>query len=380
MVYAHCIMSLAARFRRFVGDEARLLSSGGRRDTAEFQSQVASLLQELSHIENFIHQLNLYSGNEGLDEVNPLHIQYLTTDYHFAQLYSVYCLNPKLNLVPPTIDPTEYKLQNLELSKNRLLHFLNTLQLLQLLTAEQSKRIDLFKESYSPTYAELVEAATPTAKRDAKIANHKLEKELDAKLAILELHYASDGGQDDPLSTLDEETVRAIYTDQLRLLAVKLFSALEQIVMELAVLARRPAAATVEPGQRGDNRTNVARSYGPQNDYGYTTKLESLTRRPTDIPSLISKQGKILQPFTITSDRQSLQRKVRGTGQVLPSMSVEEYLDYELANGKMVSEDTNAHPTEDASDDSDAELEKRQWDNWKDDNPKGAGNTGANIG
>lgn len=67
-------------------------------------------------------------------------------------------------------------------------------------------------------------------------------------------------------------------------------------------------------------------------------------------------------------------------------MTVEEYLDYELANGKMLKDEVkdnnpaNKDDNDSDTEDSEAEEEKRRWDDWKDENPKGAGNMKANIG
>ena len=141
--------------------------------------------------------------------------------------------------------------------------------------------------------------------------------------------------------------------------------------MELEVLKKMPAPnKNPKPPQKEQ----------PIDPTGYTTKLEVVPGKKQPISSLLSKQGKILQPFTITANKNELRNKVFGTGQVLPSMSVEEYLDYELANGKVAAEEVKNEKNDQDTDDSDEELEKRQWDDWKDDNPKGMGNTGANLG
>ncbi|CAH2351914.1 type 2A phosphatase-associated protein 42 [[Candida] railenensis] len=411
-------MSLTSRFRSFVGEVSDLQNAGGRKDSVVFQAKVSTLLKELNHLENFINQLHLFSDNETLEEINPVYIQYLNVNYFFARLYNLYLLNPKSNSIPSqsslgksaaNVDPVAFKSLNLELCKTRLINFLLALQSFKALSEGQSKRLNSFKEILNPTYDELVTSSgtNPATKRAEKIENYKLEKELTNKLQLLDDYYKSkpvavknkndneedddddddfdlEEDDDDIFTKFDEETLRAIYQDQLKLNALSSFNMLESTVMELEVLSKRPPPS--ELALNDQRKSSFAKGqFGPENDYGYTTKLENVynpnAKGNEKASQLVSKQGKILQPFTITSNRQDLNKKVRGTGQVLPSMSVEEYLDYELANGKMVKEEAkDVQKDEDESDNSDEELEKRNWDDWKDDNPKGSGNTGGNIG
>jgi len=42
--------------------------------------------------------------------------------------------------------------------------------------------------------------------------------------------------------------------------------------------------------------------------------------------------------------------------------------------------DVNKESDYESDEDDEAQLEKRRWDDWKDENPKGAGNMKANIG
>lgn len=410
-------MSLTQRFRSFVGELNDLQNVGGRKDSVVYQTKVSTLLKELNHLENFINQLHLFSDNESLEEINPVYIQYLNVNYFFACLYNLYLLNPKSNSIPSqgplgklaaNVDPVAYKSLNLELCKTRLINYLLALQNFKSLTEGQSKRLNAFKETYNPTYNELVSSSgsNPATKRAEKIENYKLEKELTNKLQLLDDYYKSklvvvvnkkdnddddddddfdlEEEDDDIFTKFDEETLRAIYQDQLKLNALTSFNMLELTVMELEVLSKRPSPSEIAIND--ERKSSFARGkFGPENDYGFTTKLENVynpnAKGSEKASQLVSKQGKILQPFTITSNRQELNKKVRGTGQVLPSMSVEEYLDYELANGKMVKEEAkDVQKDEDESDNSDEEIEKRNWNDWKDDNPKGLGNTGGNIG
>ncbi len=56
--------------------------------------------------------------------------------------------------------------------------------------------------------------------------------------------------------------------------------------------------------------------------------------------ALLTQQGKVLQPFTITTEglkRQELQKGVFRPGHSLPTMTIEEYLDREMERGNFLS-------------------------------------------
>lgn len=358
-------LTISKRFRNAVVEYQRLESSGERNDSVLYQTQLSKLVHELKLITSIVEELHLFSDNEGIEEVSVKYLPFLNGEFYLGGCYA------NGNVVMDGTSPLGIsKSASLNLARLHLIQFLVRLQAYNLLSKAQSERINSFKELYNPTLAEII-TTNPTTRRQEKIENYKLEKELRGKLSILDDHYSSNNADDD-LETFDEEIVSKIYTDQLRLHVLNAFGKLESLTMELQVIANKSEVPPPRP--QTDSRVPSR-----ENDYGYTSRLETLPLYGKEISDLLSKQGKILQPFTITSKKQQLKDKVFGTGQVLPSMSVEEYLDYELANGKMVSEEVQGKNESD-SDDEDDELEKRQWDDWKDDNPKGAGNTKANIG
>lgn len=376
--------TVSERYRIAIGKFQRVIDgdNNNRKDSIRYQTTLNDIIKEFRLIKLIVNRLNLFSENESLDEINTNYIPFLNIEYYLGCLYSNYLLNPKATEFPEKIDPIEFKETNLSMSRNMLVHYLVTLNNYgEILSKAQSNRITSFKDVNNPTFDEIVAYGNnPTLKRADKIENYKLEKELRNKLQILTEYYdryekSDEDDQDQVFEKFDEDIVKAIYIDQLKLFSIKTFSGLELITMELQVLSNRPNQRLVEIPS--DERKEAP---SKDNDYGYTAKLESLPfQDKNEISDLISKQGKILKPFTITSNKQEIKKKVFGTGQVLPSMSVEEYLDYELANGKMVKESTEERIEED-TEDSEDEIEKRNWDDWKDENPKGSGNMGANLG
>ncbi|KNE64391.1 hypothetical protein AMAG_09415 [Allomyces macrogynus ATCC 38327] len=105
---------------------------------------------------------------------------------------------------------------------------------------------------------------------------------------------------------------------------------------------------------------------------------------------LLDKGGRPLRPFTITSQRAALQDQVFRPGHRLPTMSLDEYLEAEMARGGILPRAEPA-PAKNESDDDDEDSDRdevadrklykaRNWDAFTDDNPRGWGNRGGNRG
>lgn len=371
-------LTISQRYKQGIKLYKRLLESSGseRHDSVSFQRQVTKLIQEFTIMKSIVEDLKLFSNNEGIEEVNTNYLTFFNVNYYLGKLYSSSLINQKSKSETPSI---ENKRDNLLAAKVSLVQYLILLQNYQLLLESQAKLINSFKDSYDPTIEELIigSSTDPATRRQEKIDNFKLLKELESKLEILN-HDETDDDSKDSFSNMDESVVKQIYLDQIKYFALQTFALLESLGMEIQVLANMQKPMQI---QEIKDEFEDSRAYTHINDYGYTTRVEKNPLQQSKVSDLISRQGKILQPFTITSNRQQLKQKVFGTGQVLPSMSVEEYLDYELANGKMATEDNSRKKESDDEDyNSDDELEKRLWDDWKDDNPKGSGNIGGNIG
>lgn len=375
-------------FKSFFNNDEILIT---RKDSSNYQLKLYNLIDEFTSIQLIVETLSLFSDNESISELNVAYIPFVNINYYLGILYMNYLLDKSGSTLSLDEDTLKYKPNNLDIAKNKLIHFLIQLQNFKgVLSNPQNLRINSFTETYNPTFDEIISYNNnPTLKRSQKIENYKLEKELENKLEILNQYYDKNiTNDDDPdeesiFVKFDEEILRQIFIDQLKFHSIHTFNNLELIIMELQVLSKRPKIQSIDDSSKYEsNKENNNRK---NDDYGFTTRLESLPFKEKKVNDLISKQGKILQPFTITSNRSQLKQKVFGTGQVLPSMSVEEYLDYELANGKMASNETGDAKNGSEDDDSDAydsdeQTEKRLWDDWKDDNPKGSGNTGANLG
>ena len=361
-----------SRYGKFLNNPTSL-----RPDSREYQHELHLINNEFQLILRLVNQLSLFSDNEEIEEVSTNYIPFLNVWYYIGDIHTR-ILNKDENSNNQGID-LDYKIENLKIAKDFIFIYLEQLNNYKILSSEQSKKFHILQKGQNYELGAM-------NKRFEKIENYKLEKELNKKLEIL--NHDNDNNSENELNKFDDEVIRLIYIDQLKLFTLKSFNMLESISMELQVLQNRPNSSSnpeqqqhqLEQDGKEDNRS---RQYTKENDYGFTTKLENKPKLSYQVSDLINKQGKILQPFIITSQRDKLKEKVFGTGQVLPSMTVEEYLDYELANGKMMKDEVKDKPKDNEDEDElneDEELEKRQWDDWKDENPKGAGNMKANIG
>lgn len=170
--------------------------------------------------------------------------------------------------------------------------------------------------------------------------------------------------------------IREVYLAEIQLCTHHTFHALDMIAQEIKILALMPPsppAVSAPPDQR-DGRS--------RNDDGYSERLDSsaLLTNPKGGP-ILTKEGKPLQPFTLLDSRQRLRNGVFKPDHSLPTMTIDEYLAEEKRRGGMIDgggaqSGIPAEVDEDDLDKADQETMKaRDWDEFKEQNPKGSGNT-----
>lgn len=177
-------------------------------------------------------------------------------------------------------------------------------------------------------------------------------------------------------TNIDEETIRSLHLAEIALSINRAFSSLDMITQELEVLSlTRQQPVRQEPPP--DERIPV-RSEGYSERLDGPATLAGLGRRGGP---LLSPSGKPLQPFTLTDKRTQLQQGVFRPSHNLPTMSIDEYLEEERRRGGIVDGGGNANasqpePDEDNMEQVDAAtIKAREWDEFVEANPKGAGNT-----
>lgn len=324
-------------------------------NTAQFVQDYNKVASQLKAVDDKVDQLSLFSNNETLDDVSTENIKYIATKYHIAKFMEQYG-----GFSQGSASDRRERVATLAAVRRLYMNYLHRCRDYDLLEAKQQNFLDDIKDSHNPSLAELQPGDAAT-RRQAKIDAHKQEKLFTEALKVLD--------DPDTLDQMDDEVVRQILTDQLRLFALKSFQSLEDDTLELELLKNMIRMA-------GEDRPQPPPLQQPKGlfDKGYTDRLEMKNTE------LISKKGKVLKPFTLVS-RDDAHAKVQGYGQKLPTMTVEELVDQELKNGGMVSESKHEEVDEDDIDAQDRELyHQREFDEFKDSHAKGSGNMKGNNG
>ncbi|KAK8051886.1 TAP42-like family protein [Apiospora rasikravindrae] len=306
-----------------------------------------------------ISQVSLFSNNESLEDINTSDLPYLLVSYRIAELLQKISVSSPLE-----------RRAALRTTREAYEQFLHLLDNYALLSPSDLKLFALYQED--PERFSTISTTDPAARRNAKIANFKHEKELKQKLEYMgrSPRYLENGG--------DEEAVRELYLANIAYCAYMTFQALEGISREMDVLAQAPVpliptTTTVEEDER--------RRRSPTEIDDYSDRLDSPFQNMQSSGPLLSQDGKPLRPFTLTNGRQGLQQGVFRSGHNLPTMSIDEYLEEERRRGGIIegggeASGRQATPDEDNYEKADAETMKaREWDEYVEANPKGSGNT-----
>ncbi|KAJ8114215.1 hypothetical protein ONZ43_g4955 [Nemania bipapillata] len=346
----------------FQAAEAKRLAIEGsyQMTSPTYQEDVAAALESFEKCVQIIDKISLFSRNESLDDIATSDLPYLLVSYYIAELLQK----------APASSPLERKgiLNRIREAYERFLCLLDSYSILS------SQDTKLFTEyNADATGFSVISTKDANARRNAKIANFKAEKQLKQKLEYMRQspRYVENGG--------DEEAVRELYLANIALSVHMTFQGLEGINREVEVLAQAPVPsisqhATVEEDER--RRKQSADNSGHSERLDVPLQLQAGFRGP-----LLSKEGKPLRPFTLVSNRQELQRGVFRPGHNLPTMSIDEYLEEERRRGGIIEGGGEAsgiqpEPDEDNMEKADEETMKaREWDEFKEANPRGSGNT-----
>ncbi|KAK8868178.1 TAP42-like family protein [Apiospora arundinis] len=307
----------------------------------------------------YISQVSLFSNNESIEDINTSDLPYLLVSFRIAELLQ------KISVATPL-----ERRAALRTTREAYEQFLHLLDNYALLSPSDQKMFSLYQED--PERFSTISTTDPAARRNAKIANFKHEKEMKQKLDYMRHspRYLEDGG--------DEEAVRELYLANISYCAYMTFQALEGISREMDVLAQAPVpliptTTTVEEDER--------RRRSPTEVDDYSGRLDRPFQNMQSSGPLLSQDGKPLRPFTLTSGRQDVQQGVFRSGHNLPTMSIDQYLEEERKRGGIIkgggeASGRQATPDEDNYEKADAETMKaREWDEYVEANPKGSGNT-----
>jgi len=175
----------------------------------------------------------------------------------------------------------------------------------------------------------------------------------------------------------DEQALRDLHMTNLALMVHQTFQSLESIAQELHILSLAPPMPP--PGQV--SQAPDEREAGRRNRENYSDRLDSQLPGLKWSGPILSSDGKPLRPFTMLDTRQRLQQGVFRPDHSLPTMTIDEYLEEERRRGGIIEgggEQSGIRPEIDEDDLEKADeetMKARAWDEFKEDNPKGSGNT-----
>lgn len=396
--------SISSKYKFLQSELSKLKSS---LDFTEFQKIHKQFIELLTLIDD----ADIYSDNETLDEVDTSSLVYLLVQYEHGKFVDANAVRSQLGPDAEAMKRNRLRLVVLQIVESIIWKFVS-LVVLDLKLFEYAKNgthsDDVFKNIYKwiNVYSDIrqreisnngvrgfvklneleqinFKGSGPMGRRDLKIGKWKLEKELNEKVKIID--------DNDDLGILDDEIVRKVRIDQILLAVIDSMGILENTSMERELLGNAAGDDSINQLNFEGIKLTEVENEGTDSrkeknkvsrfDKGYTDKVESLASNN----QILSKEGKVLRPFTIVSSdqqRKQLQNKVMGTGQYLPTMTVEELVDQELANGGMVKpQEEEPEVDEDDYKWQDKETYRlRDWDEFTDANKKGSGNKMGNLG
>ncbi|CAI4035507.1 hypothetical protein SMKI_13G1560 [Saccharomyces mikatae IFO 1815] len=345
----------------------KLEHSSLRQDSPEYQELLLSTIKKLLNLRTSVFdKLALFSVNETIDDVSTTSIKFLAVDYYLGLLISRRQSNDS-NVTQKQSMKLIYLKKSIESSVN----FLTILQDYKILNPLIGEKLGYFKDRYEPQLSELYaqpkndkDLSAAQLKREEKIKLFQRNKEIDAKLHHLESNLKNDDEDHD-----HDELLRELYLMRLEQFSLNTFNNIEQNLYECEMLSNF-LKSTAHQNKSSSARIQKESSASDSTDF--TDKLESINK------PLIDKKGQVLRNFTLVDKRQQLQQKVRGYGQYGPTMSVEEFLDKEFEDGRVLQggEEPEQAPDEENMAWQDKETYKaREWDEFKESHSKGSGNT-----
>ncbi|KAK6250752.1 hypothetical protein SCA6_004757 [Theobroma cacao] len=387
-------MPLPALFEQARKIHITATESGADQDLVKKGSEV------LGKCEDMISKLGLFSSNETKDDISTTNLKYLLVPFYLAELTE--------KLVQ------DDRIQILKTSQSKLKEFISFCEAMELVPQEE---LEASAQGASNSFAD---------RRALKIARFRRQRAAEAKLTEIKerkerrgrstkaaaLSTPVEAGEEDEQDD-DGEEEREAWLTTILLAICKAFDLLEMLKKEEEMLSAIKEKQLKE-GEKGfsqailDDRTKKAEAW--HRDAAararYTKPAPPITCA-TFAQDVIEGRANVAQAHdhkhqpmifgpqsliggSLTNERQRMAAQVFQPGHRMPTMSIEEaglrememMNKWQERNAKMFEEATSAWykdspklgPSEDDEDDDAAQEKARAWDDWKDDNPRGAGN------
>jgi len=338
------------------------------------QELIHLTLSHLNLCSSLIQHLALLSPNETLEDLNTGDLRCLIVDG----------LKGEMEVLVRTRGGEERKI-HLTKARTHFDSYISLCEQYEILPPSQ-------KKLFSPSSRETTDQG---ARRQNKISQYKLEKEIKAKLTELQARRSASSSSEDA-DAYDDDYSRPLYINLLTLHYLKARTEMGHIHAELEILKAAPPMSDVITGPSRAEEDQTGRTRGEGEDSMW--KLDRPPGPDWD-GRLLDDSGRILRPFTIlpstssgTSTRLRLQSEVFQPSHRLPTMTIDEYLESEHAMGNVLQGGGPASSEAVRNDRADKKAEKendtfagyeaeekevqksRDWDDWKDTHRKGDGN------
>ncbi|KAF6146053.1 hypothetical protein GIB67_033412 [Kingdonia uniflora] len=388
-------MSLPALF-----EEARSIYIAASESSVD-QETLKKGCKCLQYCEEMVSKLGLFSTNETKEDISTTNLKYLLVPYYLAEL------TEKLD--------QDGRIQVLKISQDRLKEFISSCEAMELLPDEEfgiaaEERSDTFEAQRTKKIARFRRQKAAESKLQ-DIKERKERRGRSAKAAALSSPVEADeeDGFDD-----DGEEVREAWLTTISLAICKAFSLLEMLKREedmLCAVEKQLKEGNKEMARDVlDERTKTVEAWHrnaatrsqyikPAQPITCATFAQDVVEGRAQVSQAHDHkhQPMIFGPASViggrvTSERERIAAQVFQPGHRLPTMSIEEaglkemeiMNNWQEMNAQLYEEANTSWHTdfrkpgpsnEDDDEDDDAAQDKaRAWDDWKDDNPRGAGN------
>ncbi|KAJ3306625.1 hypothetical protein HDV03_004765 [Kappamyces sp. JEL0829] len=328
------------------------------------EKAIEETLSLLLQCSSTITSAGIFSSNETLADVSTASLLFILADFYIGATLLRIPVDMRQAACPTAAVLTDrVKPERREFLLGQALKYfelyLGLVDMYELMGEQDKKWLDRVKNGIKPK---------GDAIRMEKIAQFKRERDSKSKLAELDELIGASPGED------SEELQRELTLAYVELAIQQTISYIKDIKEELEM---------IEFGKQAKLSLMSKGLASASLDTNRDDKVDESIRKTTSYSGpLLSKEGKPLRPFMITTEhnkRMEIQNGVFRYGHNLPTMTIEEYLDREMERGNVLSGGTEP-PKKQDPDDQDHEaldaatVKARDWDDFKDFNPAGWGN------
>uniref|UniRef100_A0A0D9XWR5 PP2A regulatory subunit TAP46 n=1 Tax=Leersia perrieri TaxID=77586 RepID=A0A0D9XWR5_9ORYZ len=349
----------------------------------------------LRRCDEMVSKLGLFSSNETKDDVSTANLKYLLVPYYLGEMTEKAAQEDRIPV--------------LKASQDHLKEFISICEALEVIPEDE---LELSRQKQPDTMAN---------RRAQKVARFKRQKAAETKLSEIKerkerrcrslraaaLSAPIEAGEEDAFED-DGEEEREAWLATISLALCKSFDLLDMLKKEeemlLAVKERQAKDGNAFAREMLDERRKKAEAWhhNAANRAPYSKPADPITCA-TFAQDVIEGRASVSQAHDhkhqplifgpaslvgggLTSERERMSAQVFQPSYRLPTMSIEEaglremkmMEKWQERTAKMIQESNSAwhkDGSQPAQEDEDAEEEKaRAWDDWKDDNPRGAGN------